>query len=99
MNLLAPSRPLVAIRRLPLASALGKQLGAEKIGASLYELGDGERGFPYHFHHGMEEWLIVARGNADAPRPDGERELRRGDVVCFPRGPEGAHQVAARARC
>ena len=25
--------------------------------------------------------------------PDGERVLRRGDVVCFPTGPEGAHQV------
>jgi uncharacterized cupin superfamily protein len=25
--------------------------------------------------------------------PDGEHELESGDVVCFPEGPEGAHQV------
>ena len=32
--------------------------------------------------------------------PDGERVLRAGDVVCFPVGPDGAHQVTrARARC
>ena len=30
---------------------------------------------------------------ADAPLPEGERELSEGDVVCFRRGPEGAHQV------
>jgi hypothetical protein len=29
--------------------------------------------------------------------PDGERELRPGDTVCFPEGPEGAHQVENRS--
>ena len=75
------------------SAAIGKQLGAEKIGGSLYELGQGVRSFPYHFHHGMEEWLIVLAGTPILRGPDGERELRRGDVVCFPRGPGGAHQV------
>jgi uncharacterized cupin superfamily protein len=75
------------------AAWLGKQLGAEKIGASLYELPEGEKSFPYHFHHGMEEWMIVVDGTPTLRHPDGERELRRGDVVCFPPGPEGAHQV------
>jgi uncharacterized cupin superfamily protein len=28
--------------------------------------------------------------------PDGERELREGDLVVFPEGPDGAHQVANR---
>ena len=75
------------------SAGIGKQLGAEKIGGTLYELGDGERVFPYHFHHGMEEWLIVVSGTPTLRGPDGERELRRGDVVCFPPGPEGAHQL------
>jgi uncharacterized cupin superfamily protein len=75
------------------SAAVGKQLGAEKIGGSVYELGDGERAFPYHFHHGMEEWVIVLAGTPTLRGPGGERGLRRGDVVCFPRGPEGAHQV------
>jgi uncharacterized cupin superfamily protein len=29
--------------------------------------------------------------------PDGEQELRRGDLVRFPAGPDGAHQVANRS--
>jgi uncharacterized cupin superfamily protein len=75
------------------AAWVGKQMGAAKLGGSLYELGDGERSFPYHLHHGMEEWLIVVDGTPTVRTPDGERALRRGDVLCFPAGPEGAHQV------
>jgi uncharacterized cupin superfamily protein len=62
------------------------------MGISLFELGDGERSWPYHFHHGMEEWLIVVDGAPTVRTPEGERTLRRGDVLCFPPGPGGAHQ-------
>ena len=75
------------------AAGVGAQLGSVKIGGSLYELGSGERSFPYHHHHGTEEWLIVVSGSPVLRGPDGERALRRGDVVCFPPGPEGAHQL------
>jgi uncharacterized cupin superfamily protein len=72
---------------------VGRQLGAERIGASLYELGPGERASPYHFHHGMEEWLLVLSGTPTLRSPDGELVLRPGDVRCFPVGPTGSHQV------
>ena len=72
---------------------LGPSLGAEKAGASVYELEPGQRTFPYHFHYGNEEWLIVLRGRATLRTPEGERELVDGDVVCFPPGPAGAHTV------
>ena len=72
---------------------IGTAVGSERVGASLYELPDGERTFPYHLHHGMEEWLLVVSGTPTLRSPEGERELRAGDVVCFPPGPEGAHQV------
>ena len=36
-------------------------------------------------------------GDADAARPEGERELARGDVVVFREGPEGAHQLINRS--
>jgi len=75
------------------SSTLGKLLGATRIGGSVYDLGEGERTFPYHFHHGMEEWLIVVEGTPILRAQGYERELRAGDVVCFPTGPEGAHQV------
>jgi uncharacterized cupin superfamily protein len=75
------------------SSQLGRLLGATRIGGSVYDLGEGERTFPYHFHHGMEEWLIVIEGTPILRAQGFERELKAGDVVCFPTGPEGAHQV------
>jgi uncharacterized cupin superfamily protein len=77
---------------------VGERIGARRIGGSVYELGGGERTFPYHFHHGVEEWLLVVDGTPTLRTPDGERELRRGDLVCFPVGPAGAHRVAGPGR-
>ena len=71
---------------------IGQQLGSAQIGISLFELAEGERSWPYHLHHGMEEWLIVVEGAPTVRTPEGERTLRRGDLLCFPPGPEGAHQ-------
>ena len=42
---------------------------------------------------GAEEWLLVVAGRPTLRDPEGEHELRPGDVVCFPEGPEGAHQI------
>jgi uncharacterized cupin superfamily protein len=75
---------------------VGARLGAELIGGSLYELESGDRLWPYHLHHANEEWLIVVRGAPTLRTPDGERVLREGDVVVFPRGKSGAHQVSNR---
>jgi uncharacterized cupin superfamily protein len=72
---------------------VGKKIGAEKLGASLYELDPGEKTFPYHYEYGVEEWLLVVAGRPTLRAPDGEHMLRPGDVVCFPEGPAGAHQV------
>jgi uncharacterized cupin superfamily protein len=68
-------------------------IGAELLGGTLYELDPGNRLFPYHLHHANEEWLIVVRGRPTLRSPDGEQDLDEGDVVCFPRGPSGAHQL------
>lgn len=75
---------------------VGARLGAELLGGSLYELEPGHRLWPYHLHHANEEWLIVVHGRPTLRSPDGERELKEGDVVVFPRGKAGAHQVANR---
>ena len=72
------------------------RLGAELLGGSLYELEPGDRLGPYHTHHANEEWVIVVRGRPTLRTSKGERELREGDVACFPRGTEGAHQVLNR---
>jgi uncharacterized cupin superfamily protein len=72
---------------------LGDRLGAEAIGASVYELPDGELTFPYHYHHGIEEWLYVLAGSPAVRTPDGTRELGPGALVRFSVGPTGAHAV------
>ena len=68
-------------------------VGAERLGASTVELAPGTLSSPYHFHHGNEELLIVLSGTPQLRTPDGLRQLQPGDVVVFPRGPEGAHRL------
>jgi uncharacterized cupin superfamily protein len=75
---------------------VGARIGAELIGGSMYEVAPDKKQGPYHTHHGNEEWAIVIRGRPTLRTPEGERELREGDVVCFPRGKAGAHQVINR---
>src|SRR6476620_3131211 len=62
------------------------------LGASLYAL---ERGnfMIFHFHHGSEELLIVLRGRPTLRTLAGDRQLDEGDVVHFPPGPDGAHEI------
>jgi uncharacterized cupin superfamily protein len=74
-------------------AAVGEQIGGELIGAGLYEVEPGNKLFPYHTHHANEEWLLVVRGQPTLRTPEGEHQLDKGDVVCFPRGKAGAHQV------
>ena len=59
----------------------------------MYELEPGNRLWPFHTHHANEEWVIVLRGEPTLRTHEGEQVLREGDVVAFPRGKEGAHQI------
>jgi uncharacterized cupin superfamily protein len=77
--------------------AVGKALGGELLGASLFELPPGQRAWPYHTHHGNEELLIVVDGAPTLRTPEGERELRPGDVAIHRRGPHGFHQMINRS--
>ena len=72
---------------------VGAHVGAELIGGSMYELEPGSRLWPYHTHHGNEEWMIVLRGRPTLRTLEGEEQLSEGDVVAFRRGKDGAHQV------
>jgi uncharacterized cupin superfamily protein len=76
---------------------LARELGSELLGGSVYELAPGASGVPYHLHHANEEMLLVMSGTPTMRGPEGETELRPGDVVVFPRGPAGAHQVINRS--
>jgi uncharacterized cupin superfamily protein len=75
------------------ADRFGPKIGATQIGGTVYELPPGQSICPYHYEYGREEWLVALDGPAVLRHPQGEQVLERGDVVCFPMGPEGAHQV------
>ena len=94
-NILAPELDLASERDgyRWRGARIGPQLGAEQIGASIYELEAGQRTYPYHFHHGTEEWVYVVAGSPLVRTPDGERTLQQGEVLCFAAGAAGAHQL------
>jgi uncharacterized cupin superfamily protein len=75
---------------------IGRQAGAVKLGASLWELPPGQAAYPYHFHLGEEELVLVLSGTPTLRDPSGERELEQGEVVAFLRGERGAHQLVNR---
>jgi len=72
---------------------LTERLGASVIGATVYEMEAGAKLGPYHFHHGVEEWLYAVSGAPLLRNPDGERALEPGELVAFSAGPAGAHTV------
>jgi uncharacterized cupin superfamily protein len=75
---------------------IGRQTGADRLGASVWEVPPGQAAYPYHFHLAEEELVVVLDGSLALRGPDGWRDLAPGEVVSFPRGEEGAHQVVNR---
>jgi uncharacterized cupin superfamily protein len=72
---------------------LGLQGGAVKTGLSYWEVDPGEAAYPYHAHLTEEEILVVLEGRPSLRTPDGWRDLEQGEVVIFPTGEKGAHQI------
>ncbi len=75
-----------------------KRIAGELLGASLFDLPAGEKTAPYHYEEGQEEWLLVVSGAPTLRTPEAEHVLSPGDVVCFPAGPDGAHQLTGPGR-
>jgi uncharacterized cupin superfamily protein len=75
---------------------IGRQAGGSDQTVRLYELPPGERLCPYHYEY-EEEWLLVVVGQVELRTPAGEETLLRGALVCFPSGPDGAHQLTNRS--
>jgi uncharacterized cupin superfamily protein len=71
----------------------GRDLGAVETGTSVYELPPGQAVCPYHYEYGEDEWLLVLDGRPSVRTPDGVEQLDPWDVMFFPKGRDGAHQV------
>ncbi len=62
----------------------------------MWELPPGEAAYPYHHHLTEEELVLVLAGRPSLRTPAGWRDLAEGEVVVFPRGEPGAHQLVNR---
>ena len=78
--------------RIDVSSVLGSNATAMYV----YDLEPGRSSCPYHYEY-EEEWLLVLEGAIVVRAPDGEHALERGDLLCFPPGPDGAHKVMNRS--
>ncbi|MGH2909853.1 MAG: cupin domain-containing protein [Solirubrobacteraceae bacterium] len=72
---------------------VGAQAGAERLGATVYEIAPGSAGSPLHAHHANEELIIVLDGQPVLRTEIGHRRLAAGEVVACPVGRPGAHQL------
>jgi uncharacterized cupin superfamily protein len=73
-------------------SRLGPQLGAARLGATVYEIPPGQSLCPYHYET-EEEWLLVLSGELTVRHVEGEDVFKAGDITAFPVGPSGAHKT------
>ena len=71
--------------------ALTELVGSRRIGASIYGTDVEKPTGPFHYHHGVEEWVYVIAGAPALRDHEGQRRLAPGDLVCFPTGPAGTH--------
>ena len=71
---------------------IARALGSAETAMYIYDLSPGQTQCPYHYEY-SEEWLLVVDGTIVLREAEGERTLERGDLVCFPPGPAGAHKV------
>lgn len=75
-------------------AALGRLLGAVRLGCRLTVVLPGRRAWPYHCHHANEELFVVLAGRGRLRTAAGARPIGPGDVILAPAGgPETAHQI------
>jgi uncharacterized cupin superfamily protein len=72
---------------------LGFATGAKGIGCTWYEVDPGKAAFPRHFHCVNEESLFVLDGEGTLRIGDENVNVRAGDYVTMPIGPEYSHQL------
>lgn len=75
---------------------VGRAVGSAATAMYIYDLQPGQSSSPYHYEY-EEEWLLVVDGTIVLRGREGDRTLERGDLVCFPPGPGGAHKIMNRS--
>ena len=66
---------------------------ARELGFSVSIIQPGCFSCPYHFHHAEEELFVLLDGAATLRTPDGFQKVKTGELMFFPTGSGGAHQL------
>lgn len=79
----------------------GWPIGARRLGYIFVTMKPGERLCPMHSHQLEEEMFLVWDGEPTIRTPRGDFSCRKGDVISFPVGDVGMHQLvnASEASC
>lgn len=67
--------------------------GEGKLSINFYLLQPGKSNYPYHQHYGREEAFYIISGTATLRTPEGETEVKEGDIIVFPANEKGAHML------
>ncbi len=73
--------------------ALGKISGSKYLYFDIKSLPPNRFSYPYHSHRNAEELFVILEGEGILRSPLGFKTLKKGDVVFFEEGPDGAHQI------
>src|SRR5579863_1206239 len=72
---------------------LGPEAGGRALGCTLIEVPPGKTAYPYHFHSAFEESIYVLEGRGSLRIGKDKVDVRAGDYVGIPAGPEFAHAL------
>lgn len=70
-----------------------KGINPKYLNFDLRKLNPHEYNAAYHFHRYAEELFVIMQGCATLRTPDGLEVVRRGDMIFFEAGENGAHQL------
>ncbi|MCL2573941.1 MAG: cupin domain-containing protein [Defluviitaleaceae bacterium] len=62
--------------------------------AAFVEIPTGKSSYPYHWHSIAEEVFYIISGEGKLRTFYGEKDVKAGDMICFPTGEKGVHAIA-----
>jgi len=61
--------------------------------AAFYDIPPLKANYPYHYHTDSDEIFYVIKGSGILKTPDGDREIKAGDIIVCPAGEKSAHKI------
>ncbi|HEY3594277.1 MAG TPA: cupin domain-containing protein [Polyangiaceae bacterium] len=72
---------------------LSRASGGKSVGCSWYEVAPGKSAYPAHYHCALEESIYILEGQGTMRIGNDRVEVRAGDYIAFPIGPDHAHRL------